>query len=113
MKPGIYYVSFSAAASHKFGEGLAVFKDNKVNGGDIGYLYRGSYSIEDSRITATLHIQRWNPVVTSVFGSYPEFELELKGTVTPDWGSFSADGTITKEPQLRIAIKGRRLGDAA
>jgi hypothetical protein len=113
MKPGIYYVTFSAAPSHNFGEGLAVFKDDKVNGGDIGYLYRGSYSVKDSKITAMLHIKRWNPAITSVFGSYPEFELELKGSVTPDWGLFSAEGTMTEQPQLHITIKGRRLGDAA
>jgi hypothetical protein len=113
MKPGIYYVTFSSASTQNAGEGIAVFKDNKVNGGDIGYFYRGSYSIKDSIITARLQIHRWNPVVTSVFGSYAEFELEVTGSVTADSELFSADGTMTQQPQLNIMIKGRRLGDAA
>jgi hypothetical protein len=113
MKPGIYYVTFSNPSIQNVGEGLAVFKDSKVNGGDIGYFYRGSYSIKDSTITARLQIRRWNPVVTSVFGSYPEFELEVKGSMTADSELFSAEGTMTEQPQLTITIKGRRLGDAA
>jgi hypothetical protein len=113
MTPGIYYVTFSAAATGNVGEGLAVFKDNKVNGGDIGYLYRGSYTISSNSITADLHIKRWNAAIHSVFGSFPEYHLRVRGTASADWGNFTVEGDMVEHPQFRISIKGRRLGDAA
>ena len=109
MKPGIYAVKFSAVSSSNFGEGLAVFKDGKVNGGDLGYFYRGSYEISDSRVTAKLKVKRWNPA----FGSFPEFDLDLTGHIPPDWSLFHAEGFIVQNPQLRLTIDGRRLDDAA
>jgi len=113
MKPGIYAVKFSAVSSSNFGEGLAVFKDGKVNGGDLGYFYRGSYEISDSRVTAKLKVKRWNHAVASIFGSFPEFDLDLTGHIPPDWSLFHAEGFIVQNPQLRLTIDGRRLDDAA
>jgi hypothetical protein len=112
VKPGIYYVTFSASASNRVGEGLAVFKDNKVNGGDIGYLYRGSYSTEGLNVTAKLNIKRWNSAMTSVFGTFPDYDLDLTGTASPDWSYFSVEGAMVQPPNLKITIKGRRLDDA-
>jgi hypothetical protein len=113
MKPGIYAVKFSAVSSSNFGEGLAVFKDGTVNGGDVGYFYRGSYELSGSTVTANLKIKRWNPAVASIFGSFPEFDLQLTGHMPPDWSLFHAEGIIVQNPQLRITIDGRRLDDAA
>ena len=113
MKPGIYHVKFSAAASSNFGEGLAVFKDGKVNGGDMGYLYRGSYEISDSKVIAKLKVKRWNPAVTSIFGSFPEFDLDLTGHMPPDASLFYAEGPVVQNPKLRMTVNGRRLDDAA
>lgn len=112
MKPGIYHVKFSAVTSTNFGEGLAVFSDGKVNGGDPGYIYRGSYTLSASVITAELRITRWNPSIPSIFGSFPEFDLALTGHMPPDWSLFFAEGKVAQNPALGIAINGRRLGDA-
>jgi hypothetical protein len=113
MKPGIYHVKFSAVTSTNFGEGLAVFSNGTVNGGDPGYIYRGSYEISDSTITGTLRITRWNPAIPSIFGSFPEFELTLSGHMPPDSSLFYAEGKVVQNPALAITINGRRLADAA
>jgi hypothetical protein len=113
MKSGIYHLKFSAVPSSNFGEGLAVFKDGKVNGGDLGYIYRGTYEISDSKLTAKIKLNRWNPVITSIFGSFPEFDLDLTGHLPPDGSLFYVEGAVVQNPSLRITINGRRLGDAA
>jgi type III secretion system (T3SS) negative regulator GrlR len=113
MTAGIYAVKFSAVGSYNFGEGLAVFKDGKVNGGDLGYFYRGSYEISDSRITARLKAKRYNPAIPSIFGSFPEFDLDLAGHIPSDGSLFHIEGNVVQNPQLRIVIDGRRLEDAA
>ena len=112
MKPGIYHVKFSPVASTMFGEGLAVFRDGKVNGGDPGYLYQGSYEIDDTRITAKLHVKRWNPAWASVFGNLTEYDLALKGQMPADGSLFYAEGAVVQHPQLKLTVNGRRLADA-
>ena len=83
-----------------------------MNGGDPGYIYRGSYQLSGSHISATLRVTRWNPAIPSIFGSFPEFELTLTGHMPPDWSLFYAEGKVTQNPRLAITINGRRLGDA-
>lgn len=45
--------------------------------------------------------------------AYSSFELELRGTVSPDGLRFSASGSVANDPRAAITIEGRRLSDAA
>ena len=63
-------------------------------------------------MTAKLKLNRWNPSVTSIFGSFPEFDLDLTGHMPRDGSLFYAEGAVVQNPQLRITINGRRLSDA-
>ena len=112
MKPGIYHVKFSSPASSNFGEGLAVFGNGNVNGGDPGYIYRGSYTLSGDKIEAKLRITRWNAAIPSIFGAFPEFELTLTGHMPSDGSLFYVEGKVLQNPRLSISINGRRLGDA-
>jgi hypothetical protein len=112
MRNGIYHVKFSSSMG-KFGEGLAVFKDGKVNGGDQGYLYIGSYDGSNpSSVTAKLKIKRWNASWESIIGNIPEFELSLTGTTAPDGNSFSVTGKSPAIP-AQVQIQGQFLADVA
>jgi hypothetical protein len=110
MKQGIYHVKFSSSLG-AMGEGLAVFKDGKVNGGDQGYLYIGSYAVNGSNVTAQLKIKRWNPAWVSIIGNINEFNLALTGSFSND--TFSVKGTSPAIPQAQIEINGRHLADPA
>jgi len=112
MKPAIYHVKFTSSLPDS-GEGLAVFKDGKINGGDPSYLYLGSYDVSGSGVTAKMKVKRWKPGATSVFGNLPEFELDLKGSVAADGSTFKVTGAIPQMPQTSITINGRKLSDAA
>jgi hypothetical protein len=112
MQPAIFHVKFTSSL-RDFGEGLAIFKDGKINGGDHGYLYIGSYEMTDAGVSGRINVKRWNPSVTSVFGNLAEFELNLNGSLAADGSTFSASGTISQMPQMSISINGRKLADAA
>jgi len=111
MKSGIYNVRFTSSQNAS-GEGLAVFKDGTINGGDPGYLYLGSFQQEGSAVNAKLKIVQWNKSYQSVFGNVPQFELSLSGTIATDDLQFSVEGVVPQQPGLKIKIIGRRLADA-
>lgn|SRR5690606_585836 len=111
MLDGIYHVAFSSGSS-SFGEGIAVFKDGSVNGGDHGYTYTGTISESESSFTSTLTIKRWNSSAQSIFGAISEFSLELSGSTSGPNG-FVAQGHVVGQPQLKITIRGKHLAAAA
>jgi hypothetical protein len=113
MKPGIYHVKFSPVAGTVFGEGLVIFREGTVNGGDPGYLYQGSYKITGDKLAAKLHVKRWNPAWASVFGNLVEYDLDLTGQMPADGSLFYAEGAVRQHPQLKLTVNGRRLADAA
>lgn len=110
MNDGIYHVRFSAGHG-QIGEGIAVIKSGKVNGGDPGYLYTGTMIHVGVSATSQLHIKQWNPMVRSVFGPLKEFDLTLAGSVTAD--GFAVNGSISGQPGQRIQIAGKFISTAA
>lgn len=111
MQDGIYHVTFSSN-SNDFGQGIAVFKGDSVNGGDHGYLYTGTKSGQAGQFTSRLTIKQWNNSVQSVFGPAKEFVLELNGSASGGNG-FLAHGHIAGQPQAKITIRGQYLSAAA
>ena len=111
MKDGIYHVTFSSNSSD-FGQGIAVFKGESVNGGDHGYLYTGTKSTQGGQFSSRLTIKQWNNSVQSVFGPIKEFVLELSGTISDNSG-FLAHGNVAGQPQAKISIRGQYLSPAA
>ena len=111
MIDGIYHVTFSSN-SHDVGQGIVVAKGDSINGGDHGYLYTGTTSVQGGQLISQLTIKQWNPAVQSVFGSNKEFVLELSGSDSSD-KTFVAQGHIAGQPQAKITIRGRYLSAAA
>ena len=111
MIDGIYRVTFSSS-SNDFGDGIVVIKGDTINGGDHGYLYSGTKSIQGGQISSSLTIKQWNPSVQSIFGPNKEFVLELSGDVSADNG-FVVHGHVAGHSQEKITIRGRYLSAAA
>jgi hypothetical protein len=112
MNPGIYRVHFKGGPAQNFGDGIAVFKDGTINGGDVGYTYRGSYDINNGKFTAKIGIKRWNPGVTNATLSLAEYDLGVDGAVPTDWAKFSVGAKVIQNPQVSILIDATRLADA-
>ena len=111
MQNGIYHVRFSSSTGD-FGEGIVVVKDDSVNGGDAGFLYKGKLSSNSGELSGQFNIKRWNPDHVSVFGPVDDFNLNLTGQVGQD-NSFFISGGIDSQPQFTININGRFLSSVA
>jgi hypothetical protein len=111
MIDGIYHVTFSSN-SNDFGEGIVVFKDGAVNGGDHGYLYYGDFTQSAGQLNSNLTIKQWNSSVQSVFGPKKEFTLVLGGNISDD-KNFMAKGHVAGQSDAQITIRGRYLSAAA
>ena len=110
MLDGIYHVRFSSQSD--FGEGIAVFNNGSVNGGDHGYLYLGNIASKNKEVSGKLLIKRWKTSVNSVFGNLQQFELTVAGVEVND-RSFQADGNIVGQQGMKIKILGELLSELA
>ena len=91
--------------------GLVVLKGGAVNGGDDGFVYRGTYKAEGQKVTAEIAVSKHNPGAQSVFGPIDNYTLALTGTT--EGNSFTLSGGVTGRKDLTIEIRGTRLSDAA
>ena len=113
MKPGIYHVRFASVLQQDQGDGLVVVKEQTINGGDVGYIYRGSFNVTGTKLTTRLNIKRWNQYAMSIFGNIAAFDLEIEGQLSSDSMSFSGQGFVVQNPQMRLTFNARRIDDAA
>jgi hypothetical protein len=109
MQNGIYWVDFQSRGAS--GAGLIVLKDGSLNGGDQGYIYSGTYSVNGNNVTARARIIQHNSSWQSIFGNIPQFDLQLSGI--SGQGQFSLNGSIPNVAGASIGILGRRLGDVS
>jgi hypothetical protein len=112
VKEGLYHVDF-ISGNRSTGQGTVVIKGTTVNGGDTGFVFSGRIYGTDEKLTADLHVTRWNAGHVSVFGNLPEFHLSLSGKASAAKGTFSVSGSVKGRPGLNIAIEGRYLSPAA
>jgi hypothetical protein len=110
MQNGIYRVDFRSG--RRIGApGLAVLKDGSVNGGDDGFIYRGTYLVEGEKVTAQIAVSKHNPGAQSVFGLIDNYTLALTGTTGSN--NFTLSGSVIGRQGLTIEIRGTRLADTA
>lgn len=114
MRPGIYHVTFAPFLHQDQGDGLVVVsKQQTINGGDPGYIYRGSFTVDGRKLTARLNIKRWNQYAVSVFGNIAVFDLDIEGELSNDLTSFSGQGVVVQNRQMRLTLNARRIDDVA
>lgn len=66
---------------------------------------------DDNALSGHLDIKQWNHAVPSIFGQLKQFTLDVSGSATGD--TFNVSGGMVGQPDMRISITGRRLGEAA
>jgi T3SS negative regulator,GrlR len=113
VTPGIYAAKFSPlSGGSTIGEGLVIIGKGHINGGDLGYIYRGSYELKGTAISASLKVSRWNQSSVSIFGPLPNFDLALTGQFGATASSVVLEGNVVQHANLRIRIECRRIVDA-
>jgi hypothetical protein len=107
VQNGIYHVRLLSSAGGA-SEGLVVFSQGSLNGGDLGFLYIGHLTGSDEALSGKLTIKRWSPSQVPVFGTLENFDLQVSGHATAS-NSFTISGVIASQPDLTITIAGRFL----
>jgi hypothetical protein len=110
LRPGIYQIRFIGGPAQNFGEGIAVLKEGKINGGDSGYVYRGSYEPEDGHIKAKINVKRWNVVPNAII-NLAEYDLIVESQRQTDGMGFLIHARIQQQSNIYIQIEGKRLED--
>ncbi|MEY2578997.1 MAG: hypothetical protein QOI49_1821 [Verrucomicrobiota bacterium] len=113
VSPGIYVAHFSGLPNGQTGSGLALIGNGNINGGDAGYLYKGTYEISARRISCSLKITRWDPSATSIFGNLASFDLKLTGQFAGSPATLGLEGNVVQFPNMRLRLECRRLSDAS
>ena len=108
MKAGLYVVNFSSSFGN-FGGGVVTIESGRIQGGDSGYLYLGTYQTKDTALSAQVTVKRHNPNAQSIFGNLNEFDLSLHGSFTDN--SFTANGSVSGRPMAKININAKKVAD--
>ena len=63
------------------GNGVIVFRDGKICGGDSGYYYVGQYETSGPHLSGMAKVIRHDPRAMSMFGTpINRFDIEMQGT---------------------------------
>ena len=108
MNSGIYYVIFTSYTGI-FVDGLAVFDNGNIHGGDNRYLYRGHYLVEGNSLTAKIQVSYYRGKLESLFGPVDKYELTLSGDARED--RFKMSGHISGWSERQITIEGQKQAD--
>jgi hypothetical protein len=69
----------------------------------------GQPALKGQNVSARIHVGHHQGERMSIFGSLNEFNLEVSGV--PSGESFSLSGHVVEQPNMRITISGRKIGD--
>jgi hypothetical protein len=108
MNSGIYYVIFTSYTGI-FVDGLAVFDNGNIHGGDNRYLYRGHYIVEGNSLTAKIQVSYYRGKFESLFGPVDKYDLTLSGNAGED--TFKMSGHISGWSERQITIEGQKQAD--
>ncbi len=103
---GLWTVSFQSNFQ-TFGTGIAVFKDDRLLGGDSFYYYDGQVIVEGNFVTVSIKIVRFNKEGMAIFGNLDSFNLKISGDITP--ASMELHGNMVEQPNMKITIKCKKI----
>lgn len=111
MEDGIYDVEFRSGSSLGMG-GVLVIRNGSIHGGDLTYLYRGTYRADKDKpdfLTAKLNVSHYRGAVNAVVGSLKEFNLTLR--LQSHDNSFQAQGSVDELPGSNLVASGSKRAD--
>ena len=105
MQNGLYKVEFQTPLGQ--GAGVVMLLDGKLQGGDSGIYYSGTFTASAPKMTAEVTTGRHSTnAPQSVFGT-DVVHISLTGSFTGDTGTF--DGTAKEAPGLTFKARLERL----
>jgi hypothetical protein len=90
---GFWTVQFTGVQG--WGAGVVTFLNGQVFGGDSGYMYIGTYTLQGNTVNAKVHVKQHAAGVANVMGR-TEFDLQLSGTLSGN--KIAVTGTVPGTP---------------
>src|SRR5271157_4366202 len=90
-----------------FGTGVAVFKNNRLLGGDTYCYYDGNFTLQDNKVEATIRVVRFNLTGVTIFGNLDSFNLSVSGDITGD--EMQLNGKMLEQPDMKISINCKKM----
>ena len=101
MHDGLWTIEFLSTLGRS-GKGVVVLVGNRFLGGDAGYYYSGTYSVNDNTLTGTVNVTRFDINNISVFGDIGQISLELEGTISGT--SINGKAWLKNNPNMTVKI---------
>ena len=79
MIEGLWAVQYVGLEGN--GGGVVVFVNGRVLGGDTGYTYVGTYTIQNNTLRARVKVSNFLPGIPNVLGLQGDFDLEINASV--------------------------------
>jgi len=103
---GLWTVSFQSNFQ-TFGTGVAVFKHDRILGGDSFYYYDGKVKFQGDMVEARVQIVRFNRTGVAIFGNLDSFNLKAAGTIAAS--DMELHGNMVEQPNMKITIKCKKI----
>lgn len=101
---GLWTVEFGSNEGIS-GGGVVVFQNGKIVGGDATHFYLGEYTLDGSKLKATLKVSPFIAGAQSVFKTVGrDHILDLVGSLTSEEQAI-AQGAVREAPQLAFGAK--------
>jgi hypothetical protein len=101
MIEGLWAVQYVGLEGH--GGGVAVFANGKVLGGDTGYTYVGTFTVQDRTLMARVRVSNFLPGVPNVLGIQGDFDLEISAPVTDNL--IQGTAVLVGRPGAGLAVR--------
>jgi hypothetical protein len=111
MENGIYHLRLYSADGKD--NGVVVITGGALNGGSGIYLYRGQLSFEETNLSGSIEIRKWNREALASLGPFKEVTLQVEGQVVPEERSFSFIGHFAGHHVVHIEATGFYLTSLA
>lgn len=104
MENGIYHLRLCSRDGED--NGVIVINGGTLNGGSGTYLYRGQLSFEETNLSGSIEIRKWNREALASLGPFKEITLQVEGRVAPEERSFSVIGHFAGHHVIHIVATG-------
>ena len=101
MVEGLWVVQYEGLQGN--GGGVAVFVNGKILGGDTGYTYEGTYTLQGNTLTALVHVSNFLPNVPNVLGVVGDFDLQIQAPVTGN--VIKGAMALVGRPGMSVAVR--------
>jgi T3SS negative regulator,GrlR len=83
--------------------GVILFTQGKVFGGDSGFSWVGTYSVNDGLLKARVHVHNFDPEIKSVLGVDGDYDMHFSGTLNGTL--ITGTAMIANQPQHSLGIR--------